>query len=170
MAQNAHMFPLGILLGFGVDTATEIAMFGLSAAQAAKGASVMTILIFAILFCAGMVLVDTIDGVVVLGAYEWALIRPARRIYYNMVVTLVSVVAAILVGGIEAFELIGKTFDLKGLFWSAITSAGESFDRLGLGVVVLFLAIWIFAGIAYRRKIERAVSLAAVSVAMNHEP
>jgi high-affinity nickel-transport protein len=151
------MFPLGLLLGFGVDTATEIAMFGLSAAQAAKGASVMTILVFAILFCAGMVLVDTMDGVVMLRAYEWAFVRPARKIHYNMVVTLVSVTAAILVGGIEAFDLIGRTFDLKGLFWSAITSAGGSFDSLGLCVIVLFLAIWIFAGLAYRRK-ERASS------------
>jgi high-affinity nickel-transport protein len=155
VSRSWHMFPLGLLLGFGVDTATEIAMFGLSAAQAAKGASVMTILVFAVLFCAGMVLVDTMDGVVMLRAYEWAFVRPARKIYYNMVVTLVSVMAAILVGGIEAFDLIGRTFDLKGLFWSVITSAGESFDRLGLGVIVLFLAIWILAGVTYRRK-ERA--------------
>jgi nickel/cobalt transporter (NiCoT) family protein len=152
VSRSWHMFPLGILLGFGVDTATEIAMFGLSAAQAAKGASVMTILVFAILFCAGMVLVDTMDGVVMLRAYEWAFVKPARKIYYNMVVTLVSVTAAILVGGIEAFDLIGRTFDLKGLFWSAISSVGESFDSLGLGVIVLFLIIWIFAGFAYRRK------------------
>jgi high-affinity nickel-transport protein len=152
VSRSWHMFPLGLLLGFGIDTATEIAMFGLSAAQAAKGASVMTILVLAILFCAGMVLVDTIDGVVMLRAYEWAFVKPARKIYYNMVVTLVSVTAAILVGGIETFDLIGRTFDLKGLFWSAINSAGESFDCLGVGVIVLFLVIWIFAGLAYRRK------------------
>jgi high-affinity nickel-transport protein len=146
------MFPLGLLLGFGVDTATEIAMFGLSAAQAAKGASVMTILVFAILFCAGMVFVDTMDGVVMLRAYEWAFVRPARKLYYNMIVTLVSVMAAILVGSIEAFDLIGRTFDLKGLFWTAIASAGESFDSIGLGVIVLFLAIWILAGLSYWRR------------------
>jgi high-affinity nickel-transport protein len=60
------MFPLGLLSGFGIDTATEIAMFGLSAAQTAMGASVTAIPVFAVLFCAGIVLVDTIDGVVML--------------------------------------------------------------------------------------------------------
>jgi len=146
------MFPLGLLLGFGIDTATEIAMFGLSAAQTAMGASVTTILVFAVLFCAGMVLVDTIDGVVMLHAYEWAFVRPARKMYYNVIVTLVSVTAAVLVGAIEAFALIGKVFDLKGLIWSALASVGEMFDVLGFGVVALFLAIWIFAAISYRWK------------------
>ena len=72
--------------------------------------------------------------------------------YYNVIVTLVTVTAAVLVGAIEAFALIGKVFDLKRLIWSALASVGERFDVLGFGVVALFLAIWIFAAISYRWK------------------
>ncbi len=112
VTQSWHMFPVGLLFGLGFDTATEVAMFGVSAAQAAKGVPFAAILVFPVLFAAGMSLVDTTDGVMMLGAYDWAFVKPIRKLYYNMTITLVSVVVALVIGGIEALGLIADQFGL----------------------------------------------------------
>jgi high-affinity nickel-transport protein len=88
------MFPLGFLFGLGFDTATEIAMFGASAAQAANCASLAALLVFALLFAAGMSLVDTTAGVLMLAAYDWAFVKPMRKLFYNMTIALVSAMVA----------------------------------------------------------------------------
>ena len=106
VSRSWHMFPLGFLFGLGFDTATEVAMFGVSAAQAAKGIPIEAIMVFPALFTAGMSLVDTTDGVLMLGAYDWAFVKPMRKLYYNMTITLVSVVVAVLIGGIETLGLV----------------------------------------------------------------
>ncbi|HET7566237.1 MAG TPA: HoxN/HupN/NixA family nickel/cobalt transporter, partial [Gemmatimonadaceae bacterium] len=112
-----HMYPLGFLFGLGFDTATEIGLLGISAAEASKGMSVWSILVFPALFTVGMSLVDTTDGILMLGAYGWAFTKPIRKLYYNMTITFVSVVVALLVGGIEALGLLGNRFALTGGFW-----------------------------------------------------
>ena len=86
-----HMYPLGFLFGLGFDTATEIGLLGISATQAAQGLPIWSILVFPALFTAGMALVDTMDGILMLGAYGWAFVHPVRKLYYNMVLTFVSV-------------------------------------------------------------------------------
>ena len=96
------MYPIGVLFGLGFDTATEVALLGIAAVEAGKGLPVFDILIFPLLFTAGMSLVDTTDGILMLGAYGWAFVKPMRKLYYNMVITLVSVLVALIVGGIEA--------------------------------------------------------------------
>ena len=108
VGKSWHMLFLGFLFGLGFDTATEIAMFGLSGAQAAQGMSIVTIMVFPLLFAAGMSLIDTTDGVMMLGAYDWAFVKPMRKLYYNMTITLVSVAVAVLIGGIEALGLLGR--------------------------------------------------------------
>ncbi len=95
-----HMYPLGFLFGLGFDTATEIGLLGISAAQASTGMPIWSILVFPALFTAGMSLVDTTDSVLMLGAYGWAFTKPIRKLYYNLTITAVSVVVALLVGGI----------------------------------------------------------------------
>ena len=95
VSRSWHMLPLGFLFGLGFDTATEVATFGVAGAQAAKGVSLMAVLVFPVLFAAGMALVDTTDGVMMLGAYNWAFVKPMRKLYYNMTITLVSVIVAI---------------------------------------------------------------------------
>ena len=89
------MLPIGFLFGFGFNTATEVALFGISATQAANGLSAGTILVFPALYTVSMTLVDTTDGVLMLGAYGWAFTKPIRKLYYNMTITAVSVVVAI---------------------------------------------------------------------------
>jgi len=101
-----HMFPLGFLFGLGFDTATEVAVLGISATQAAQGVSIWSIMVFPALFAAGMSLIDTTDGILMLGAYDWAFVKPMRKLYYNLTITAVSVVVAVLVGGIEALGLL----------------------------------------------------------------
>src|SRR6266699_3237445 len=94
-----QMYPLGFLFGLGFDTATEVGVLGISAAQAQNGVSLLSLLVFPALFTAGMALIDTIDSVLMTGAYGWAFVKPIRKLYYNLIITAVSVVIALLVGG-----------------------------------------------------------------------
>jgi high-affinity nickel-transport protein len=146
----AHMFPIGFLFGLGFDTATEVALLGISAAQASSGVPLHTILVFPALFTAGMTLVDTADGLVMLGAYDWAFAQPLRKLYYNLVVTGLSVLVAVLIGGIETLGLIGDQFGLSGPFWEAIGKLNDNFNLLGFVIVGLFLLVWAGAALVYR--------------------
>ncbi|MGF7182509.1 HoxN/HupN/NixA family nickel/cobalt transporter [Tunturiibacter psychrotolerans] len=141
--QSWHMYPLGILFGLGFDTATEIGVLGLSASEAARGLSLWSVLVFPALFAAGMSLVDTTDNVLMLGAYGWAFVKPIRKIYYNMTITLISVVVAVMVGGIEALGLIADQFHFHGTFWDLIGTLNENFGTLGYAIIGLFALSWI---------------------------
>jgi high-affinity nickel-transport protein len=152
VTKSWHMFPLGFLFGLGFDTATEVAMFGVSAAQAAKGVPFEAILVFPILFAAGMSLVDTTDGVMMLGAYDWAFVRPIRKLYYNMTITLVSVVVAVLIGGIEALGLISDKLGLSGGFWNGIGTLNDNFNNLGFAIIGVFIAAWAISYATYKLK------------------
>ena len=152
VTRSWHMFPIGFLFGLGFDTATEVAMFGVSAAQAAKGVPFAAIMVFPFLFAAGMSLVDTTDGVMMLGAYDWAFVKPMRKLYYNMTITLVSVIVALLIGGIEALGLIGDQLSLKGGFWDAIGSLNDNFNNLGFIIIGVFLAAWVLSYLIYKAK------------------
>src|SRR3982075_3086745 len=112
ITRSWHMYPLGILFGLGFDTATEIGVLGISAAEASKGLSLWSILVFPALFAAGMSLIDTTDSILMLGAYGWAFVKPIRKLYYNMTITLVSALVALVIGGIETAALIARRLDL----------------------------------------------------------
>jgi high-affinity nickel-transport protein len=145
-----HMYPLGILFGLGFDTATEIGVLGLSASEATRGLSLWSVLVFPALFAAGMSLVDTTDNVLMLGAYGWAFVKPIRKIYYNMTITLISVVVAVMVGGIEALGLIADQFHFRGTFWDLIGTLNENFGTLGYAIIGLFVLSWIASIWFYR--------------------
>ncbi|AOX17497.1 HoxN/HupN/NixA family nickel/cobalt transporter [Kozakia baliensis] len=151
VSQSWHMFPVGFLFGLGFDTATEVSLLGLSASQATQGVSVAVILVFPMLFAAGMALVDTTDGILMLGAYEWAFIRPIRKLYYNLVITFVSVLVALLIGGIETLGILAEHFDLHGPIWSAAQNLNENFNMLGFVVIGIFVAAWLISILIYRR-------------------
>jgi high-affinity nickel-transport protein len=152
VSKSWHLFPIGFLFGLGFDTATEVALFGISATQAANGASFGTLLVFPTLFTAGMALIDTTDGVLMLGAYGWAFMKPIRKLYYNITITAVSVVVAVLIGGIETLGLIGDTFKLEGPFWEAIGSLNDSFGVLGYVIIGVFALAWLLSVVIYRAK------------------
>jgi high-affinity nickel-transport protein len=150
--QSWHMYPLGFLFGLGFDTATEIALLGISATQATSGLSIWSIMLFPALFAAGMSLIDTTDGVLMLGAYNWAFVKPMRKLYYNLTITLVSVVVAVLIGGIEALGLLGYQLNLSGWFWNGVGALNDNFSSLGFIIMSVFAAAWIGSVIVYRYK------------------
>ncbi|HVP99382.1 MAG TPA: HoxN/HupN/NixA family nickel/cobalt transporter [Roseiarcus sp.] len=154
VTKSWHMFPIGFLFGLGFDTATEVALFGISAVQASNGASLATVMVFPALFAAGMTLIDTTDGVLMLGVYGWAFMKPVRKLYYNMTITAVSVVVALVVGGLETLNLIGDQLGLtdEGGFWGAIGAINDNFGVLGYIIIGIFLVAWISSVIVYKVK------------------
>ena len=150
ISRSWHMYPLGLLFGLGFDTATEIGVLGLSAAEVAKGLSLWCVLVFPTLFAAGMSLVDTTDNVLMLGAYGWAFVKPIRKLYYNMTVTLVSVIVAFVVGGIEVLGLIAGHFSLSGMIWDTVRKLNDNFGMLGYFIVAFFVLCWILSIAFYK--------------------
>ena len=150
--ESWHMYPLGFLFGLGFDTATEIGLLGISAAEASKGMPIWSIMVFAALFTVGMSLVDTADSVMMASAYGWAFVKPIRKLYYNMTITFVSVIVALLVGGIEALGLVGERLHATGDFWGAIAALNRNFGSIGYLIIAVFVASWLVAAAFYRLK------------------
>jgi high-affinity nickel-transport protein len=145
-----HMYPLGVLFGLGFDTATEIGLLGISAAEASRGLPLVSILVFPALFAAGMSLIDTTDNVLMLGAYGWAYVKPIRKLYYNITITAVSVLVALIVGGIEALGLLGAQLHLQGSFWTLVGRLNDHFGVLGYCIIGIFALSWIVSIAIYK--------------------
>src|ERR1700733_5376582 len=147
-----QMFPLGLLFGLGFDTATEVGLLGISASQASQGLSIWSILVFPALFTAAMTLIDTTDSILMLGAHGWAFIKPIRKLYYNLTITAVSVIVAVIVGGLETPNLIGDQLGLTdgGGFWGGTGPLSDNFGMLGYLIVGVFLAAWAISYVVYR--------------------
>jgi high-affinity nickel-transport protein len=150
ITRSWQMFPVGFLFGLGFDTATEISLFALAAGQASGGASFGTVMIFPALFTAGMMLVDTTDSVFMVGAYGWEFLNPVRKIWYNLTITAMSVVVALVIGGIEALGLIGDKLGLEGAFWDAIGNLNDGLGNFGYLILALFLFCWAISYLIYR--------------------
>jgi high-affinity nickel-transport protein len=147
-----QMYPVGVLFGLGFDTATEVGLLGISAAEASKGLPIWSIMVFPALFTAGMALIDTTDSILMLGAYGWAFARPLRKLFYNITITAVSVLVALIVGGIETLGLIQGELDLSGPFWDPIASLNNNFGTLGYVIIGIFMASWIASVVLYKMK------------------
>ncbi|MCP1650260.1 HoxN/HupN/NixA family nickel/cobalt transporter [Pseudomonas nitroreducens] len=147
-----HLYPLGFLFGLGFDTATEIGLLGIAASQAAQNLPMLSILVFPALFTAGMALVDSADSVLMTGAYRWAQVRPARKLYYNLTITSASVLVALLVGSMEALNLLAEQLQLEGGAWDFIAQVNEHFGLLGFLIIGLFAATWLLSWAFYRYK------------------
>ena len=150
VSRSWQMFPVGFLFGLGFDTATEISLFAVAASQASGGMTIGTIMIFPALFTAGMTLVDTTDSVLMVGAYGWAFLNPIRKIWYNLTITAVSVLVALLIGGIEALGLIADELGLEGRFWDAIGGLNGGLANFGYLVVGIFIVSWAVSYLLYR--------------------
>ena len=150
MRHSWQMFPLGFLFGLGFETATEVMLLGMSAEQASHGVSFGAILLFPAMFAAGMTIVDMTDGALMMGAYGWAFVKPVRKLYYNIIVTLSSAAVAFLVGGIEALGLISERFGFTGSFWDGVASLNSHFGVLGYAVIAVFILCWGVSVLVYR--------------------
>ncbi len=150
ISQSWHMYPLGLLFGLGFDTASEVGLLGIAAAEAVKGLPIWSIMVFPALFAAGMSLVDTTDGVVMVGAYGWAFVNPIRKLYYNLTITGMSVIVAALVGGVEALGLIAGKIGLSGGPWNMVNAASNNLGMFGYVIIALFVASWAVSILVYR--------------------
>jgi high-affinity nickel-transport protein len=145
-----HMAPLGFLFGLGFDTVTEMTLLAIAATEAAKGMPLWSIMAFPLLFAAGMSLIDTTDGIMMLGAYGWAFVKPIRKLYYNLTITIVSVVVALVVGGIEGLGLLQSELNFGGWFWAKINLLNDHFGYIGFAIIGIFLVSWLVSTILYR--------------------
>ena len=153
LSKPSHMYPVGFLFGLGFETATEIALLQVSASSSVKGQSLMNVMVLPVLFTAGMTLVDSADGMIMVGAYNWAFINPIRKLYYNLIITFVSVVVGVVVGGIELVGLAKDKLNLEtGWFWSTIGTLQDNFGTIGLVIVGVFIVTWLVSAIVYRMK------------------
>ena len=135
-----QLYPLGVLFGLGFDTASEVALMAMTAGAAAGNLPIPAILCLPLLFAAGMSVMDTTDGVLMTKAYNWALSNPLRKIFYNIVTTGLSVVVALVIGGIEILQVAIRLLDLKSPFFDFV--AELDFGITGYLIVGLFLLAW----------------------------
>ena len=150
VTKSWHLYPVGVLFGLGFDTATEIGLLAIAAAEAGKGLPMYSILVFPALFTAGMTLVDSTDNVLMVHAYGWAMDDPRRKLYYNASITFVSALVAIVIGGVEALGLIADKLGASGGAWTLIAGLNERFGELGYGIIAAFIACWIGSVLFHR--------------------
>jgi high-affinity nickel-transport protein len=145
-----HMYLIGLLFGLGFDTATEVGILAISATSATNGLPIYLILVFPALFTAGMLLLDTTDSILMLGAYGWAFVKPVRKLYYNMNITLVSVLVALVVGTIEVLGIISSQVGLRGGIWDFLGKL--DFGVIGFFIIGIFLLSWVLSTVIYKVK------------------
>jgi high-affinity nickel-transport protein len=148
ITKSWHMYPIGLLFGLGFDTATEITLLVLAGTSAAAGLPWYAILCLPVLFTAGMCLLDTIDGSFMNFAYGWAFSNPVRKIYYNITITGLSVVVALLIGSIELLDLFAGQLRWRGPFWDWL--GGLDLNTVGFVIVGLFVSTWAVALLVWR--------------------
>ena len=148
VTKSWHMYPVGILFGLGFDTATEVGLLFLAAGAATSGLPVYAILCLPVLFAAGMSLLDTIDGSFMNFAYGWAFSEPARKLYYNLMITGLSVAVALLVGSIELLSVATSELGLRGGPWAWASSV--DLNTVGYLIVGVFVLTWALALAVWR--------------------
>ncbi|MGD0196319.1 MAG: HoxN/HupN/NixA family nickel/cobalt transporter [Solirubrobacteraceae bacterium] len=148
VARPAQMYPVGLLFGLGFDTATEVALLVLAGGAAGAGLPWYAVICLPVLFAAGMSLMDSLDGLLMSRAYAWAFSAPVRRVFYNLVITGLSVAVAILIGTVELGGLIASKLNLAGSFWSWLENI--NINTLGYAIVAIFLVTWIVSVTLWR--------------------
>jgi high-affinity nickel-transport protein len=146
ITKTRHMFFVGLIFGIGFDTATEVLLLAATAAAATQGLPWYAVLSLPLLFAGGMTLFDTLDGCFMNFAYGWAFARPVRKVYYNLVITGLSIAVAFLIGTIEVFGLLSSELHFHGAFWDFM--ADFDINKAGFAIAALFVIVWVVA-IAY---------------------
>jgi high-affinity nickel-transport protein len=146
-----QIYPIGVLFGLGFDTATEIALIAISVGiGVSSSVPVWMILVLPFMFTCGMVLIDTTDGVTMRAAYGWAFSNPIRKIYYNLTVTVISVLVALAIGTAELLQVLANELSLSGVFWNSLNAL--DFESIGFVVIVIFLVSWLVSVIIWKYK------------------
>jgi high-affinity nickel-transport protein len=134
------MYPLGILFGLGFDTATEIGLLVLAGSSVIAGLPWWAVISLPLFFAGGMSLLDTIDGSFMNFAYGWAFSKPVRKVYYNIIITGLSVAVALFVGGLEICQVIAEQLNLSGGFWDY--ALAFNLNSAGYYIVAAFVVVW----------------------------
>ena len=152
-----QIYPIGVLFGLGFDTASEVALIAISVGADVSGSiPLWMIMVLPFMFTCGMVLVDTTDAIAMRKAYGWAFLRPIRKIYYNLTLTIISVMVALAIGSVEVIQVFAFELKPSGPFWGGITAL--NFSEIGYFVVAIFVGTWLFSMAYYRlRGIEDSV-------------
>ncbi len=148
MNSSWQMLFVGLLFGFGFDTTTEVGVLSMSALFASSGRPLVDVLILPLIFAAGMIFLDSTDGVVIQYAYNWAFLKPARKIFYNISITSISVFLAFCIGTIEWLQVIGSEFRLSGEPWNFLNNI--SFATLGGIIATILTSAWLLSLLFYK--------------------
>ena len=141
-----QLFFVGLVFGIGFDTASEVVLLAATAYAAIQGLPYYAVLALPFLFSGGMMLFDTLDGCFMNFAYGWAFANPVRKVYYNLVITGLSIGAAFIVGTIEILGILTTEAHLSGGFWSMM--ANFNINIAGFCIAALFVIVWA-AALAY---------------------
>jgi nickel/cobalt transporter (NiCoT) family protein len=143
-----QLYFVGLVLGIGFDTTTEVVLLAATAYAAIQGLPFFAVLALPFLFSGGMMLFDTLDGCFMNFAYGWAFARPVRKVYYNLVITGLSIGAAFIIGTIEILGILSAEFHLSGGFWDVM--ANFNINVAGFCIARLFVLVWAVALIYWR--------------------
>ena len=138
-----QLYFVGIVFGIGFDTTTEVVLLAATAYAAIQGLPFFAVLALPFLFSGGMMLFDTLDGCFMNFAYGWAFARPVRKVYYNLVITGLSIGAAFIIGTIEILGILTTEFHLSGGFWDVM--ANFNINVAGFCIAGLFVLVWAVA-------------------------
>ncbi|CAK7199149.1 hypothetical protein SEUCBS139899_001821 [Sporothrix eucalyptigena] len=167
------MYPLGVLFGLGFDTSSEVALIGIASIQGAKGTSLWLILIFPALFTAGMCLIDTTDGALMMALYTSKTFSrdTVAILYYSIVLTGITIVVAAFIGIIQVLTLVSNVASPTGRFWDGVDTIGDNFDIVGGSICGVFLLAGIGSVVVYkpwRRRMDRKLA-AREEARLRHE-
>jgi high-affinity nickel-transport protein len=143
-----QMFFVGMVFGIGFDTATEVVLLTATVYAATSGLPFYAVLALPLLFAGGMTLFDTLDGCFMNFAYGWAFARPVRKVYYNLVITGLSIAAAFLIGTVEILGVLTTELHLRGSLWGFLSSF--DINKAGFTIAGLFVVIWAVALAVWR--------------------
>jgi nickel/cobalt transporter (NiCoT) family protein len=138
-----QLYFVGLVFGIGFDTTTEVVLLAATAYAAIQGLPFFAVLALPFMFSGGMMLFDTLDGCFMNFAYGWAFARPVRKVYYNLVITGLSIGAAFIIGTIEILGILTTEFHLGGAFWDAM--ANFNINIAGFCIAGLFVLVWAVA-------------------------
>jgi len=153
VSRQWHMYLVGLLFGLGFDTASQVATYGIAIALSTTMLPITYVIVFPILFTCGMTLIDTLDGLFMTSAYSWAFVRPLSKLWYNITMTLISVIVGFLIGTIEYLGIVSTELGFSGGFWDFINSV--DFESVGFIIVGTFAITWIASWAVYKLRIEK---------------
>jgi nickel/cobalt transporter (NiCoT) family protein len=146
-----QIYPIGVLFGLGFDTATEVALIAISVGVGVSSSvPLWQIMVLPLLFTCGMVLTDTSDGVTMRCAYAWAFLTPLKKIFYNLTVTVMSVLVAFVIGGVEIVQVLSSELGLNGSLWVWFNNL--DFETMGFAIVGIFVVTWGAAYLVWKYK------------------